>query len=793
MQRLACLDLIAISSDVVLKPGILHEEDVLHIKLAWQEDTTAESSAHLIPSTDDSFECAIYVNFCTWSELHKDNHKGVDTEEMSLAWWLLSRDELQKHLLVVLFTRSLLRCEVGRMGMDKVLKEKHLTWMSLGRNGGLALLWKDDANVTISNFSQHHIDLHVSSANGKWWRFTGFYGHPKAHRRHESWALLDKLQSLSMLPWLCVGDFNETLSQEEHMGVHARALPRILAFSEVVNRFQLEDLSFRGGTYTWDNYREDLANVEYVTASSGSALAPTLPYDMARCRRQEHQILSPTSYLSRRTNKIEGLSNSNGQWCTDGFEIGNIAIQYFEDIFGSSYPHCMDETLSVVPSVVSEGMNHQISIPYLAEEVRQALFDMPPSKAPGPNVLNSGHLLRKVNLTNIALIPKRKNPDKMSDFRPISLFFETLNSLRTRRSGKKAYMALKLDMSKAYDRVEWRFLELIMHKLGFANNWVNLIKECIQSVTYSGVTSLIRQAELDGHISGVATYRRGLKVSHLLFADDSLLFCKATISNSTKIMEILSLYEHSSGQKINREKSAIFFSSNTPQPTRDVIYQFEGWKEKFLSKAGHEVLIKAIAQAIPTYSMNCFLLPKSWCSDVDGLIAKYWWGQTKNERKIHWVKWDKLYRRKFDGGLGFKNLHLFNLALLAKQGCQLLQAPHILAGRKVLVNRVVWKPSVTCTTRAIWNAILSASPAARFGGNFGSSSSQLKLNTFSGEPTMTLYPHISIFIGGRLETRRCALSAFRMLKQSHTSYAESSDGMSCDLMGNLECMELVHL
>ena len=83
---------------------------------------------------------------------------------------------------------------------------------SLGRSGGLALIWKDDANVTISNFSQHHIDLHVSSANGKWWRFTGFYGHLEAHRRHESWALLDKLQPLPTLPWLCVGDFNETLS-----------------------------------------------------------------------------------------------------------------------------------------------------------------------------------------------------------------------------------------------------------------------------------------------------------------------------------------------------------------------------------------------------------------------------------------------------------------------------------------------------------------------------------------------------------------------------------------------------
>ena len=97
----------------------------------------------------------------------------------------------------------------------------------------------------------------------------------------------------------------------------------------------------------------------------------------------------------RRTNKIVGLSNSNGQWCTDGFEIGNIAVQYFEDIFGSSYPYRMDETLSIVPPVVSEGMNHQLSVLYLAKEVQQALFDMPPSKALGLDDMSSFFFFQK--------------------------------------------------------------------------------------------------------------------------------------------------------------------------------------------------------------------------------------------------------------------------------------------------------------------------------------------------------------------------------------------------------------
>ena len=66
-----------------------------------------------------------------------------------------------------------------------------------------------------------------------------------------------------------------------------------------------------------------------------------------------------------------------------------------------------------------------------------------------------------------------------------------------------------------------------------------------------------------------------------------------------------------------------------------------GWKEKFISKAGREVFIKIVAQAIPTYAMSLFKLPKSMCDSINSLLAKYWWGQNKEERKIHWVNWKK--------------------------------------------------------------------------------------------------------------------------------------------------------
>ena len=170
-------------------------------------------------------------------------------------------------------------------------------------------------------------------------------------------------------------------------------------------------------------------------------------------------------------------------------------------------------------------------------------------------------------------------------------------------------MAFKLDTSKAYDKVEWEFLERAMKHLRLGVRMVSLIMSCISSVSYSvllnvqpvgnikpscglrqgdplspylflicamGLQSLLTKAEVEGHIRGVAICRNGPKISHLFFADDSVLFCSAKEAKCQKILDILSIYERGTGQKINREKTNIFFSFNTPHEVWVQIQQVLG-------------------------------------------------------------------------------------------------------------------------------------------------------------------------------------------------------------------------
>ncbi|KAK9985868.1 hypothetical protein SO802_030819 [Lithocarpus litseifolius] len=327
-------------------------------------------------------------------------------------------------------------------------------------------------------------------------------------------------------------------------------------------------------------------------------------------------------------------------------------------------------------------------------------------------------------------------------------------------------MALKLNMSKAYDRVEWRRLEKIMEKLGFVEKWRDLVMRCVTSVTYSvkinekprghffpsrglrqgdplspylfllcaeGLSALIKVAVDKGVMSGLAMCRNGPKISHLFFADDSLIFCKASFEECNALQQVLEVYEKASGQQLNRAKTSLFFNGNTPRGVKEeiktrfgaqVIKQHEKYLglpslEKLLFKAGKEILIKAVAQAIPTYTMSCFKTPDFLYEELTGMIRNFWWGQRRDEKKEAWMSWDKLCESKEKSGMGFKQLKQFNLGLLAKQSWRLQMQHNSLAYRvlkaKYFPNCDFIHAPLGTNLSFTWRSIRAAEELVKFG------------------------------------------------------------------------------
>lgn len=108
--------------------------------------------------------------------------------------------------------------------------------------------------------------------------------------------------------------------------------------------------------------------------------------------------------------------------------------------------------------------------------------------------------------------------------------------------------------------------------------------------------------------------------------------------------------------------------------------KLEGWREKFLSQAGKELLLQAVVHAIPTYSMSVFKLPKTLCKQLNSLMNNFWWNQNRESRGVTWLNWKRLGLAEQQGGMGLRDIEVFNLALLAKQGWR-LQYPESLVAK----------------------------------------------------------------------------------------------------------------
>jgi hypothetical protein len=234
-----------------------------------------------------------------------------------------------------------------------------------------------------------------------------------------------------------------------------------------------------------------------------------------------------------------------------------------------------------------------------------------------------------------------------------------------------------------------------------------------------GFSTLLNHHIATGAIEELKICRRGPGISHLLFADDCLLFFKGNSEQASKIKDILLSYEKSTGQLLNPTKSSILLGQHCSeemsknvaailkventildekylglpipegrmkndkfQSTKDrLMNKCSDWSEKYTSGAAKETLIKLVAQAIPSHAMSVFKFSASLCDELSQIIRNYWWGDDLDRRRVHWMSWESMCKPKGQGGIGFRDLRLFNQALLARQAWRLIEYPDSLCAR----------------------------------------------------------------------------------------------------------------
>lgn len=210
-----------------------------------------------------------------------------------------------------------------------------------------------------------------------------------------------------------------------------------------------------------------------------------------------------------------------------------------------------------------------------------------------------------------------------------------------------------------------------------------------------------------GSLHGIRISRASPPISHHLFADDVMIFARVKVGEASVILKCLDSYAAWSGQRINPSKSAVFFSRNcrsevkvainnilhlAPIPARAkylgiplffnrkkkdtfsdlkerIFAKLAGWKAHLLSQAARTTLIKSVANAIPSYVMSLFLLPKTFCAEINSGLKNFWWGFPLEKKKnLSLLSWSSICQPKAFGGLGIRSMGSSNNSLLARLG-----------------------------------------------------------------------------------------------------------------------------
>ncbi|PWA74759.1 RNA-directed DNA polymerase, eukaryota, Reverse transcriptase zinc-binding domain protein [Artemisia annua] len=349
----------------------------------------------------------------------------------------------------------------------------------------------------------------------------------------------------------------------------------------------------------------------------------------------------------------------------------------------------------------------------------------------------TGKLLKEINSTIITLVPKSQNPTKVSEFRPIAccnVLYKCISKILTERMksclGKlvsqnqsafirpnrnirdnillaqevlKGYdrkegpkrIALKVDIQKAYDTVNWEFLEDILRSGRGSPYLFTLVMELLSVIVHNKVE----------HTDGFK-YHFGckqLKITHICFADDLLMFCYGDSTSVKVYRDAIEEFGSYSGVLPNYNKSTIIFGSMNDEDKQRILsivpFKVEklpirylgvpltskrlgvkdckslidkvksrifNWKNKCLTYAGRLQLIAAVLESLHVYWASVFLLPQTIINDINKLLKIFLWNQGEIFKGKAKVSWKNICKPKKQGGLGLKDLGIWNKAMIAK-------------------------------------------------------------------------------------------------------------------------------
>ncbi|GJU75090.1 RNA-directed DNA polymerase, eukaryota, reverse transcriptase zinc-binding domain protein [Tanacetum coccineum] len=432
-----------------------------------------------------------------------------------------------------------------------------------------------------------------------------------------------------------------------------------------------------------------------------------------------HKVLKRRNYKSR-INTVRDIMGNLFQ----GEDVVVQFVNHFHKFLGTEEPVRDFEPFShlIMKKLAAVDANFMVR-EVCDEEIKEAMFQIDGNKAPGPDGFSSlffkkawdivggnvcgtikeffsiKKMLREINSTLISLIPKIQTPDKVTDFRPIASCNELLKGYE-RKDGPNR-VAMKIDIQKAYDTVNWKFLKAILKGFGFHEKMVQWITCCITTVSFS----ISMNGESFGYFKGGKALRQGnpmspylftlvmeimslivqdkvkrnkdfgyhigckhMKLTHVCFADDMLMFCHGDKGFVSTLKEAIDEFGTLSGLKPNYDKSTIIFGSVQMKDKQEILecvpFKVEQLPIKYLgvppTQKGLELTIaRALLTKLKTKSLIgriVFLLPQTVINDINKILKGFLWNQGELSRGKAKVAWKDICRPKSQGGLGLKDL-----------------------------------------------------------------------------------------------------------------------------------------